>query len=203
MASNTKAMLSKFSNHMITNARDVNVKVPLNTLWKEKPVILLFIRRLGCQICRMYLQEVEKAKEAIEKKGAHAVCITWEALGESSSDKDRSFEKSGYWKGPVYTLDKEVFAELFGRRGFFDNLYGLLDMDADALKKVKERKIEGNLKGDGFQLGGQMIVDTEGTVYLDHRPKSYGDDTEVDDLLDTLDKCTGIKQEEIKKEIAP
>jgi prostamide/prostaglandin F2alpha synthase len=194
MAPTTKAMLSKFSASLITNAKDLNVKVPFSSLWKEKPVILLFIRRLGCPICRMYLQEVENAKAAIEKKGAHAVCITWEALGESASDKDRSFEKSGYWTGPVYTLDKEVFAELFGRRGMFDNLYGLLDMDADALKKVKDRKIQGNYSGDGFQLGGQMIVDVEGSVHLDHRPKAYGDDTEVDDLLDALDKCARIKQ---------
>ena len=177
-----------FSQTFIVNARDATDKRPLCSLWKDKPVVLLFLRRLGCPICRAYIQALSKAASLFEELGAQLICLSFEALGEGS-DFDRSFEAGKYWSGPLYTIDKSVYAELFGRKGFFDNFYGLFDMDKDALKSVKDQKIEGNYKGDGFQLGGQFVVDTRGRVLLDHRQKLFGDDAKFGDLLKAVEQC--------------
>ena len=59
----------------------------------------------------------------------------------------------------------------------------------EALKKANDNKVEGNLKGDGFQLGGQFVIDTDGSIKLDHRQKYYGDDAELEDILDAIEKC--------------
>ena len=177
-----------FSQTFIVNSRNPSDKRTLSSLWKEKPVVLLFLRRLGCPICRAYIQELSKAAHLFEQVGVHLVCLTFEAIGQGS-DYDRSFEAGGYWRGPLYTIDKSVYQQLFGRKGFFDNFYGLLDIDKNAIKSVKDQKIQGNLKGDGFQLGGQFVIDTKGYIHLDHRQKLFGDDAKFVDILQAAEKC--------------
>lgn len=177
-----------FSQTFIVNARDPNDKRPLCSLWKDKPVVLLFLRRLGCPICRAYIHALAKAKNLFEELGAELVCLSFEAIGEGS-DYDHSFEAGKYWTGPLYTIDKSVYAQLFGRKGFFDNFYGLFDMDKKALQSVKDQNIKGNFSGDGFQLGGQFVIDTKGNVLLDHRQKLFGDDANFGDILKAVEKC--------------
>lgn len=177
-----------FSQTFIVNARDATDKRPLCSLWAEKPVILIFLRRLGCPICRAYIQALSQGKHLFEGLGAQIICLSFEALGEGS-DFDRSFEAGTYWIGPLYTIDKSVYSQLFGRKGLFDNFYGLLDMDKDALQSVKDQNVKGNYKGDGFQLGGQFVIDTKGVVRLDHRQKLFGDDAPFKDLLKAVEQC--------------
>ena len=175
--------LLTFSTSLITNSRDRQDKKALKELWQEKPVILLFLRRLGCPLCRTYAGQMDKLRPLIEKKGGQVVCLSFEFLGEGS-DSDKTFEKLGFWTGPLYTIDKSVYAELFGRKGMFDNFYGLLDMKKEAVEKAKTTP--GNYKGDGFQLGGQFVVDTMGRVLFDHRQKLFGDDASFEDLYDSI-----------------
>lgn len=129
---------------------------------------------------------VEEFREEFEEKGVTLACLSFEAFGEGS-DFDRSFEKYSFWNGPIYTIDKSVYQELFGRKGLMDNFYGLLDMDKEAYERSK--KTPGNMKGDGFQLGGQFVVQKGGQVKLDHRQKLFGDDAKLKDIFSTLESC--------------
>jgi prostamide/prostaglandin F2alpha synthase len=178
--------LLKFSNTLVVNTRDTTDKQALKDLWSEKPVIFLFLRRLGCMICRSYAAQMEKLRPLIEKKGGRVICMSFEFFGEGS-DEDRSFEAIGFWKGPIYTIDKSVYAELFGRKGFFDSFYGLLDMNKEAVEKAKDTP--GNFKGDGFQLGGQFVVSKEGKLVFEHRQKLFGDDAKFDELYTAISSC--------------
>jgi hypothetical protein len=121
----------------------------------------------------------------MEKKGVRLVCLSFEALGEES-DTDHSFTKYKFWNGPLYTIDKAVYQELFGRKGLLDNFYGLLDMDKQAYERSKNTP--GNLKGDGFQLGGQYVVAKGGKIVLEHKQKLFGDDAKLVDIFDALEK---------------
>ena len=176
--------LLDFSNTLIVNSRDRTDKKALKELWQDKPCILLFLRRLGCPICRMYAGEMEKIRPLIETKGGQVIAMSFEFLGEGS-DSDRSFERFGFWKGPLYTIDQSVYAQLFGRKGMMDNFFGLLDMKKEAVEKAKN--VPGNYKGDGFQLGGQFVVSREGKVLLDHRQKLFGDDAKLVDVFKALE----------------
>ncbi len=178
--------ITQFAKRQITNARNTNKVLLVEDLWADKPCAIFFLRRLGCPICRSYIKLVEEFREEYEEKGARLVCLSFEAFGEGS-DSDRSFEKYSFWNGPIYTIDKIVYQELFGRKGMFDNFYGLLDMDKEAYERSKQTP--GNMKGDGFQLGGQFVVAKGGKVLLDHRQKLFGDDAKVPDILKKLDSC--------------
>jgi prostamide/prostaglandin F2alpha synthase len=177
--------ITQFAMRTITNARNPKETLHLQDLWMDKPCALFFLRRLGCPICRSYIQMVEQFREDYEKKGARLVCLSFEAFGEGS-DSDRTFTKYSFWNGPIYTIDKIVYQELFGRKGMLDNFFGLLDMDKEAYERSKQTP--GNLKGDGFQLGGQYVVH-RGIVKLEHKQKLFGDDAKLVDMFDVLEKC--------------
>jgi prostamide/prostaglandin F2alpha synthase len=178
--------ISQFALRKITNARNPAETLHLADLWKEKPVAIFFLRRLGCPICRAYIKVIEQFREEYEQKGALLVCMSFEAFGEGS-DFDRSFEKYAFWNGPIYTVDKIVYQELFGRKGLLDNFYGLLDIDKEAYERSKS--VPGNIKGDGFQLGGQYVIQKGGEIKLEHKQKLFGDDAKFQDIFGTLDKC--------------
>ena len=158
----------------------------LETFWTDSPCAIFFLRRLGCAICRSYIKMIEAIRAEYEKKGVQLVAISFEALGEGS-DSDRSFEKGGYWNGPLYTIDKSIYEALFGRKKLLDNFFGLLDIDKEAYARSKGTP--GNLKGDGFQLGGQFVLAKGGAVKLDHRQKAFGDDAPVAAIVAALDAC--------------
>lgn len=50
--------------------------------------------------------------------------------------------------------------------------------------KAKEKGIGGNLKGDGFQNGGTLIVSAGGKeVLLDYKQENVADHVELEDVL--------------------
>lgn len=94
---------------LLGDARDpLKAKVTFATLYASRPVLVVFLRRLGCPICRVFAKEVESIREcckilhattvhgpyqrrtgpAIESAGCSAVCISFEHFGEGS-DADR------------------------------------------------------------------------------------------------------------------
>jgi prostamide/prostaglandin F2alpha synthase len=177
--------LQQFALRTITNARNVKETTTLESLWSDRPCALFFLRRLGCPICRAYIQMVERFREEYEKRGVRLVCLSFEAFGEGS-DFDKSFTKYSFWNGPIYTIDKIVYEELFGRKGLLDNFFGLLDIDKEAYERSKS--VSGNMRGDGFQLGGQFVVAKGGTILLEHRQKLFGDDAKLTDIFDILER---------------
>ena len=45
------------------NAADPSQKILFGDLWRDKPVVAAFLRRLGCQICRVQAQDLEAIRE--------------------------------------------------------------------------------------------------------------------------------------------
>ena len=185
------ADLNEFRERRIYNLRIWNQSIALQDLWEDKPCALFFLRRLGCPICRSYIRLIEAFREDYEAKGVRFACISFEAFGEGS-DSDRSFEKGGFWNGPIYKINKEVYEQLFGRKKLMDNFFGLLDIDKEAYARSKGTP--GNMKGDGFQLGGQFVVAQDGRVILDHRQKVFGDDAKPSDILNALHHCLDLNK---------
>ncbi len=176
--------ITDFSKAVVTDTKNGTSNKSLESFWADGPCAFFFLRRLGCSICRSYIKMIESIRTEYEQKGVKLVAFSFEALG-TGSDSDRSFEAGGYWKGPLYTIDKSVYAALFGRKGLFNNFYGLLDIDKEAYERAKGTP--GNFKGDGFQLGGQFVVKRGGEVVLDRRQKAFGDDAPVTEILAALD----------------
>ena len=52
----TLSSLLEFSDHTIEAARDATQKIKLGALYEEQPAVIIFLRRLGCQICRIQVR---------------------------------------------------------------------------------------------------------------------------------------------------
>jgi hypothetical protein len=118
-------------------------------------------------------------------RAGRIVCVGHERFGEGS-DADRSFQKGAYFTGPLFVdTGKKVYKSLFGRKGLLQG-YGLFSISKESRRKVSERGVPGNLKGDGFQMGGAFVLGPDGTVFLDHRQGFYGDDPTAATLVSAV-----------------
>ncbi len=101
------------------------------------------------------------------------------------------FVKADYFRnGHVYIdEDKETYKALkFTSMGLLSG-YGMLNPSVyTKASEAKKRGIVGNLQGDGFQLGGLLIIDKNGDVVFSHVQKSYTDQPNVDDLLKSVEQ---------------
>jgi prostamide/prostaglandin F2alpha synthase len=104
------------------------------------------------------------------------------------------FVKANYLDGKIYIDEKkETYKALdYGSKTIF-SLYGLLDMDLYRKNSEASKKgITGNLKGDGFQLGGTIIVDREGNVVYSFKQSKYTDEPSEEDIIKAVENF--IKQ---------
>jgi peroxiredoxin len=86
-------------------------------LWAERPVVILAVRRPGCQLCRAEVSELQGIKAQLDKAGVRLVAV----LHEEREEQVAEF-KSEYWPAGELFLDetKEVFRAVGGgqvRRG--------------------------------------------------------------------------------------
>lgn len=101
----------------LVRADDSSVSRSWGSLWADRPLVALFLRRLGCQMCRVNAQDLEGVRSRIEAMGARVVCISFETFGEGS-DTDRSWSAGGYFKGEVWVdRKKDLYKALFERKG--------------------------------------------------------------------------------------
>ena len=177
-------------------------KVPLSALWAEgapsapgtapapRATVLCFLRRLGCKICRVLAQDMEKLRGEVGA-GARVVCLSYERLGEGS-DADRSFTSGSFFGGEMYRVEQaEVYAPLFGRKGLLQGfgLGSLLTDKSGKLATAAARGTTGNLTGDGMQLGGLFVLSSAGVVLLDKRQAFFGDDATNEEVLAAIASC--------------
>ena len=194
--------LSEFAATPIRDAR-TGVVTQLSALWLERPVVLVWLRRLGCQLCRVTCVEYSEEVASVRAAGAEMVALTFEELGKGS-DSDNSFEAGGYWRGPLYTVDVSVYDKLFGRKGLFSGFYGISDMSKTKLAACTARGITGNYKGDGWLLGGQFVVASGGRVVLDKRQAFFGDDLTIEEIVEGVTQAVKLAAdvEEVPSRVA-
>ncbi len=177
-----RSHLGDFGSIPIKNARTGEAS-QLSALWAERPVVLVFLRRLGCQLCRVTCVEYSEEVGSVRAAGAEMVALSFEELGKGS-DSDGSFEAGGYWRGPLYTVDVSLYEKLFGRKGLFSGFYGLADISKTKLAACTARGVTGNLRGDGFLLGGQFVCAAGGAVVLEKRQAFFGDDLTIEEIVE-------------------
>lgn len=55
--------------------------VELRSIWRDCPCVVLFLRRLGCQVCRWIAKETSKLREVLESNGVRLIGVAPESLG--------------------------------------------------------------------------------------------------------------------------
>lgn len=133
-------------------------------------------------LCRDYAILLSEIKPELDTMGVSMVALGHEMLGLGE------FYTGNYWKGDLFVDgEKTVFQQLRTGRG---SLLGLLSKQTlEAGKAATERGTEGNLEGDGFQLGGVWVFAADGTCTYSYLSKSFGDHPPVAKVLEEAKKA--------------
>jgi peroxiredoxin len=154
--------------------------ISLSSLRGHK-VVVIFLRHLGCPICRMELAELQRRHGELAAKNAEVIVFVEsadESVAEFAKRDDVKFRLVG-------DPEKRVYAQWGVERG---KLAAYLAPGAmlTALKATVRGHMHGRCEGSELQLPGDFIVDEEGNVAFAHRGRHIGDNTPLDTLLSRL-----------------
>jgi len=134
-------------------------------------------------LCRGYSRKLSSLKPQLDTNNVRHVGIGLEELGV------QEFVDGKFFDGELYIdLKKACYQGLgFKRLGFFGGIGSLFKKTTkDAASEAKKSGISGDMKGDGFQNGGTIIVQTDGKVLLNYVQENPADHVALEDVLKAL-----------------
>ncbi|KAJ7998524.1 hypothetical protein DPEC_G00205810 [Dallia pectoralis] len=165
--------------------------VELQSFWRDQSVVLFFLRRFGCQVCRWTAAEISKLEPAFKANGIGLVGIGPEELGI------KEFIEGGFFKGDLYIDEKkQCYKDLrFKRYNALSLVPAALGKKVrDVATKAKDQGIEGNFAGDLLQSGGVLIVTKGGDQVLLHFVQdSPGDYLPLDNITKALNITADVQ----------
>ncbi|UJR08107.1 hypothetical protein I4U23_012384 [Adineta vaga] len=175
---------STIGDTLVTRVTD-NVDVPIRSLYSNQPIVLIFLRRFGCQLCRSYALKLSKELHPIlQKNNIGFVGIGLERFGLEE------FQKEKYFSGDLYVDQGKKAYQILGLPylGWLKGITDIFSRSASAWnEETKKMGVGGNLRGDGFQLGATYVVGPkDGKVWLAHPQKDYGDHPSIDEIIKAL-----------------
>ncbi|XP_078104932.1 prostamide/prostaglandin F synthase isoform X1 [Sander vitreus] len=179
---------------------DTGESVELQSLWQDQSVVLFFLRRFGCQVCRWMATEISKLEPDLRASGVALVGVGPEELGLKDFKEGRFFKGSvlgQYFNSCIGTVVESIYVDeqkkSYKDLGF--KRYTALTVVPAALgKKVRNAAakanaegIQGNFSGDLLQSGGMLIVAKGGKKVLVHFIQdSPGDHVPLEDIAKVL-----------------
>lgn len=186
--------LSKIGKNLLKNT-DTGEDVEIQSLWKEQSVVLFFLRRFGCQVCRWTAAEVSKLEPDLRANSIALVGIGPEETGL------QEFRDGGFFKGALYLDEhKKTYKDLgFKRYTALSVVPAALGKKVrDASAKASAQGIQGNFSGDLLQSGGMLIVAKGGEKVLLHFVQnSPGDFVPLENLSKALGVSTNAQRGEM------
>lgn len=122
-------------------------------------------------------------KPRLDANNVRFVAIGLEELGVED------FVKGGFFTGEIYIdLKKECYKKLgFRRLNVLTLMPALLNKSSrNALSESKQKKVGGNMQGDGWQNGGTLIVDKEGKALLTYKQENPSEHVDLNEVLKAL-----------------
>ncbi|KAI7742759.1 hypothetical protein M8C21_021132 [Ambrosia artemisiifolia] len=162
-------------------------------LWRDKPSLLLCIRRPGCIMCRAEAHKLYSKKPIFDALGINLLAV----LHEHIESEVRDFWPR-YWGG-VVLLDKNMdfFKALGGGSLLKDKFISgfLFNPRARAnYKRAKAMGIEQNFRGEGEIKGGLFIVGKGRTgVAYQFIERNFGDWAPLSEIIEI---CTRLKNQQ-------
>lgn len=156
------SVIEKISVRKLTSPYNflVKTKPPLikaSELWRDKPAVILCIRRLGCIMCRAEAHQLYSRKPMFDALGVQLFA----AIHEYIETEVKDFWPN-YWGGVVlHDREMEFFKALGGGKLLRDNFISGFLLNPRAIanyRRAKAMRIEHNFNGEGEIKGGLFIV---------------------------------------------
>lgn len=162
--------------------------VRVSNYWQDSPVVVVFLRYLGCTFCREQVIALRDNYKAIEAAGAQVVCV---AMG---GDKvGQAFQVMFALPYPLLMLgesDTRPYRQYGLAKGTFMQLLGprLFVKGFAAMRSLGNRTINPAQPGDKMQLSGTFIIDKGGTIRLAYRSRDAADNAPIPLVLQILER---------------
>lgn len=154
----------------------------LREFWAKGPVLVHLVRRFGCPLCREAAADLSALHTSLESAGVTMIAIGCQETGW------REFVDGAFFAGPVFVdKEQEAFKALGLRRSGVWDAFGFADWSSwVAVVRSYSRGVVGDLKGDGFQMGGTFVILPSGACVYDHRMQSPGDKPDAAEILNAV-----------------
>jgi prostamide/prostaglandin F2alpha synthase len=154
--------------------------VLLGDLWKDRTVVLAFVRQFGCVLCREFVIELRNHQEAFHVHGADVFVV-----GNGEPDAAARFRDTFDLNFPVFV---DPHRRVFQLLGFRRNLGGSANPAVllAALRAWFRGARQGKTEGDPWQLGGILIVRPSGEVSYRYASRFAGDHPKIGEVLRQL-----------------
>ncbi|EUB63581.1 hypothetical protein EGR_01663 [Echinococcus granulosus] len=152
--------LLKFGSCTVSNVVDKST-VSVKSFWDGTPCVIALLRRFGCAFCRLHALELSRFQSAFQAKGVRLIGIGHDTEGVEE------FREGQFFSGELYLDEKkETYAVLgCGSVGLVPGMFSLIQSAGrNLIRETKGKNVVGNLKGDGWQTGGLVVVDKDGSL---------------------------------------
>ena len=141
---------------------------------RGRSVVLVFLRHLGCPICRMELAEWSARHGEIASRNAELLVFV-----DSPADRVAEFAAQAPFR-VIADPEHAIYARYGVERG---SLLQFAGAAASSLKATLRGHLHGRFEGDELRLPGDFVVAPDGKVRYAHVGRHIGDNTPVDALL--------------------
>lgn len=167
----------------VTVRREDGSPIALSHLWQNGPVVLVFLRHLGCTFCREHIAQLRQDEARFRELGATIALISL-----SSPEATAEFCATRAPEDIFVCLsdpEKQAYRAFGLRRADIGELLAP-HLWARGLQNMLHGHFAGMPKGDVYQLPGVFIVDRAGVVRYAHRHRDAADNPPNFELLDVL-----------------
>jgi len=168
----------------------------LGDLWKNDDCVIVFFRRWGCTFCRLWAKEISEIAPILKKHNIKLIGVGVDDVGKEE------FTNGKFFDGDLYIAsEKKTYSTLgFKRFSYMSILSALLWKESrEALSKSRQLSLGGDLKGDGLQNGGALIVGKEGnllTHFIQNGPAEHMSNSAILKALKLENELCNLKSEE-------
>ncbi|MCS6820743.1 MAG: SelL-related redox protein [Microscillaceae bacterium] len=156
---------------------ETNYGSRLIALTQEKPVLLIFLRHLGCTFCRETLSEIAEKRTEIEKQ-AHIVFVHMADL-ETATAYFENYRLQGIEH--ISDVSCGLYRAFRLERGKFGQIFGLKAIWRGFQAGILKKHGIGKLIGDGFRMPGVFLV-YQGEVLKEFIYQSVADRPDYQEL---------------------
>lgn len=143
--------------------------VKLSELWSKQPLVLVFVRHLGCPLCRAHLADLQKGMSQDPGHPFEVAVVTMGAV-----DQNAEFKRSQKLSFRLLSdPDRQVYRAFEVPRGGLSEIAGI-SVWRQAWRALRQFG-RGKIVGDVYQMPGSFVIDTSGTVVFAHYAKNSAD----------------------------
>ncbi|KAJ0170564.1 hypothetical protein K1T71_013935 [Dendrolimus kikuchii] len=167
--------------------------VELKSFWEDQNVAIIFFRRWGCMLCRLWAKELAEIVPVLRKNNIKLVGVGVEEIGANE------FADGKFFDGDLYYVENISTYRLLGFKRF--NVLSIITslfwkQSRDAIFKGRGMGLGGDLKGDWVQTGGALLVEKGGKVLQHFVQTGPGDHLPNVDIL----KNFGLENEYVPEQ---